>query len=44
MANNVDTRMKRWMGQRWLLDAVIRTVGLEWDQARLAYMAAPAPG
>jgi len=41
MAKNVDTRMKRWMGQRWLLDAVIRTVGLEWDQARLAYMAAP---
>ena len=41
MAKPVDTRMKRWMGQRWLLDAVIRTVGLEWDQARLAYMAAP---
>ena len=41
MAKNVDTRMKRWMEQRWLLDTVIRTVGLEWDQARLAYMSAP---
>ena len=41
MAKNVDTRMKRWMEQRWLLDTVVRTVGLEWDQARLAYMSAP---
>ena len=41
MGSEVDRRMKRWMEQRWLLDAVIRTVGLEWDQARLAYMAAP---
>ncbi len=33
--------MKRWQEQRWLLDAVIRTVGMEWDQARLGYMSAP---
>jgi len=36
--------MKRWQAQRWLLDAAIRTIGVEWDQPRLAYMAAPAGG
>jgi len=41
MSSKVDRRMKRWQEQRWLLDAVIRTVGVEWDQARLAYMSAP---
>jgi pimeloyl-ACP methyl ester carboxylesterase len=33
--------MKRWQEQRWLLDAVIRTVGIEWDQHRIGYMSAP---
>jgi dienelactone hydrolase len=42
MSSKVDRHMKRWQDQRWLLDAVIRTIGVEWDQARLAYMAAPA--
>ena len=37
----VDRRMKRWQEQRWILDAVIRTVGVEWDQHRLGYMSAP---
>ena len=37
----VDRRMKRWQEQRWILDAVIRTVGVEWDQGRLGYMSAP---
>jgi dipeptidyl aminopeptidase/acylaminoacyl peptidase len=40
-----DNRMKRWEEQRWILDAVIGTVGVEWDQPRIAYMSAPAaPG
>ena len=37
-----DRRMKRWQEQRWILDAVIRTVGVEWDQSRLRYSSAPA--
>lgn len=41
MASDVNTRMKRWEEQRWILDAVIRTVGVEWDQGRLGYMGAP---
>ena len=41
MSSKVDRRMKRWQEQRWILDAVIQTVGVEWDQARLAYMSAP---
>ena len=32
----VEQRMKRWQEQRWLLDAVVRTVGPDWDQGRLA--------
>jgi fermentation-respiration switch protein FrsA (DUF1100 family) len=42
MSGDVNMRMKRWHEQRWLLDTVIRTVGVEWDQPRIAYMAAPA--
>ena len=34
--------MKRWQEQRWILDAIVGTVGVEWDQARLAYTMAPA--
>jgi dienelactone hydrolase len=41
MSSKVDRRMKRWQEQRWILDAVIQTIGVEWDQARLAYMSAP---
>ena len=41
MSAKVDGRMKRWQEQRWLLDAVIATVGVEWDQARIGYMSAP---
>ncbi len=29
-------RMKRFDEQRWLLDAMIRQIGVEWDQARLS--------
>jgi dipeptidyl aminopeptidase/acylaminoacyl peptidase len=42
MSKPVNTRMKRWSEQRWILDAVIRTVGVEWDQHRIGYMSAPA--
>jgi hypothetical protein len=28
---------RRWHEQRWLIDSVIRTEGLEWDQPRIAY-------
>ena len=41
MPTKVDDRMRRWAEQRWILDAVIRTVGVEWDQGRLGYMSAP---
>ena len=34
MAVPVERRMKRWQEQRWILDNVIRTVGIEWDQPR----------
>ena len=36
-----ERKMKRWQEQRWLLDAVVQTVGLEWDQARIAYTLGP---
>jgi dienelactone hydrolase len=29
-------RMRRWTEQRWLIDNIIRSVGMEWDQPRLA--------
>src|SRR5262245_17367427 len=32
---------RRWEQQRWLLDAVIRTVGVDWDQGRSYYLQAP---
>ena len=41
MTAKVDQRMKRWQEQRWILDAVIRTVGVEWDQGRIRYMSVP---
>jgi fermentation-respiration switch protein FrsA (DUF1100 family) len=36
-----ERRIRRWQEQRWLLDAVIRTVGVEWDQARIASKSKP---
>lgn len=32
---------RRWLDQRWILDSVIRTDGLEWDQPRVAYTVRP---
>ena len=37
----IEGRMKRWQEQRWLLDAVIRTVGINWDQNRIASKSKP---
>lgn len=33
---------KRWKEQRWLIDTVVRTVGIEWDQARISSKSRPA--
>ncbi len=32
---------RRWQAQRWLIDNVIRTVGMDFDQNRSGYLAAP---
>ncbi|MGE5539718.1 MAG: alpha/beta hydrolase [Gemmatimonas sp.] len=32
---NIERRTRRWQEQRWILDAIIRTVGPEWDQGRI---------
>lgn len=32
---------RRWREQRWLLDAVIGTAGVDWDQGRSFYLQAP---
>lgn len=34
-------KVSRMQQQRWLLDAVVRTVGIEWDQARIASKSRP---
>jgi dienelactone hydrolase len=39
-----EIRTRRWTEQRWLLDNVIRAVGVDWDQARtLSYNAPCGP-
>ena len=32
---------RRWREQRWIIDSVLRTDGLEWDQPRIAYTLRP---
>ncbi|WP_022885454.1 alpha/beta hydrolase family protein [Glaciibacter superstes] len=32
---------RRWHEQRWIIDSVLRTDGLEWDQPRIAYTLRP---
>jgi len=32
----MENRTRRWREQRWLLDTVLKTIGPEWDQGRLA--------
>ena len=33
---------RRWAEQKWIVDSVIRLLGPEWDQGRVAYTSAPA--
>lgn len=41
----VERRMKRWQEQRWILDNIVKTVGVEWDQNRIGYTLGPCgPG
>jgi fermentation-respiration switch protein FrsA (DUF1100 family) len=35
------TGPRRWHEQRWIIDSVLRTDGLEWDQPRIAYTMRP---
>lgn len=37
----VERRTKRWQEQRWILDNIIQSVGVEWDQARIGYTLGP---
>src|SRR5215470_16294860 len=32
---------RRWTEQRWLLDNIIRSVGMDWDQPRSIYLSTP---
>jgi hypothetical protein len=41
MRAKTENRVRRWKEQRWLMDAIIQAVGVEWDQPRLGY-GAPA--
>jgi dipeptidyl aminopeptidase/acylaminoacyl peptidase len=34
MRAETERKMKRWMEQRWLLDQVIQSRGIDWDQGR----------
>ena len=42
MRAKTENKVKRWHDQRWLLDTVIQSVGMEWDQPRLGYTMYPA--
>ncbi len=42
MRARTEQKVKRWQDQRWLLDTVIQSVGMEWDQPRLGYTMYPA--
>ena len=41
LSHDLQRRETRFREQRWLLDAVIKMVGPEWDQNRLHYLSAP---
>ena len=34
MRLETERKMRRWREQRWLLDQVIQTRGIDWDQGR----------
>ena len=38
---SVTSGPRRWQEQRWVVDSVLRTDGLEWDQPRIAYTVRP---
>lgn len=42
MSSSSSPHARRWKEQRWLLDAVVRTIGVEWDQARIGSKSRPA--
>ena len=43
-ADDSGPRMRRWEEQRWVIDNIIRTVGIEWDQPRMGnYASACGP-
>ena len=41
MSAQTERKMKRWQEQRWILDAIVREVGVEWDQNRIGYTLGP---
>src|SRR5882724_2912905 len=41
ISNRGGPLTRRWTEQRWLLDNTIRSVGMDWDQPRSAYLSAP---
>ena len=41
MESAIERRMQHWSCQRWLLDVVVQTVGIEWDQRRIGYTLGP---
>ena len=41
LSHDLQRRETRFREQRWLLDAVIKMVGPEWDQNRLHYLSGP---
>lgn len=40
-ASGAMPTVRRWEEQRWLVDSVIKSVGIEWDQPRIAYTLGP---
>ncbi|ACC80676.1 alpha/beta hydrolase [Nostoc punctiforme] len=41
MSNKVENRIKRFQEQRWILDNIIRTVGVTWDQGDIDFALFP---
>jgi hypothetical protein len=39
-----EVKTRRWQAQRWLIDNIIQTVGIDFDQGRSGYLSAPCPG
>ena len=39
-----EPNVRRWTEQRWLVDNIIRANGIDWDQPRSLYLAAPCGG